>query len=57
MKMKKKNKKDIIFRLTSEEATLSKIPKYNGFASGYGAHGDLKYNRNKEKDRFKKEEW
>lgn len=38
----------IVFRMSSEEATLAKKPYYNGFSGGYGAHGDRKYNRTKE---------
>lgn len=41
--------------MTSEEATLAKMPRYNGFAGGYGAHGDTKYNRAKESRNFKRE--
>lgn len=43
-----------VFTMTSEEATLSKMPKYNAFAGGYGTHGDSKYNRNKEKREFER---
>lgn len=43
--------------MSSEEATLKKMPKYNGFQGGYGIHGDTKYNREKEKKKFEKEEW
>lgn len=42
-----------ILIMTSEEATLSKKPRYNGFGGGYGAHGDTKYNRNKAKRDFR----
>lgn len=44
-----------ILIMTSEEATLSKKPRYNGFGGGYGAHGDTKYNRNKAKRDFRRE--
>lgn len=46
---------DVVFRLSSEEATLAKKPLYNGFAGGYGAHGDKKYNRKKDKRAWKRE--
>ena len=39
--------------MTSEEATMAKKPRYNAFAGGYGAHGDKKYNRAKEKRNWK----
>ena len=35
--------------MTSEEATLAKNPRFNGFACGHGVHGDVKYNRAKQK--------
>lgn len=38
-----------MFYMSAEEATLASMPKYNAYASGYGAHGDKKYNRAKEK--------
>lgn len=49
---KKKNKKYII---TSEQMFDFQKPKYNGFICRGGAHGDKKYNRRKEKDRWKKD--
>ena len=30
-------------------------PRFNGFAIGHGVHGDVSYNRNREKRKFKKE--
>ena len=44
-----------VFRMSAEDATLSKMPKYNAYAGGYGAHGKNKYDRNKEKRDFKKD--
>lgn len=41
--------------LTSEQHTLMRMPKFNGFGGGYGAHGNVKYNRRKEKQRLQKE--
>lgn len=41
-----------IWKLSSAEATLGAKPRYNGFACGYGVHGDVKFNRAKEKARF-----
>lgn len=40
---------------TSLEATRAKKPRYNGFACGHGVHGDTKYNRAREKQRWVKE--
>ena len=40
--------------LRSREATKKANPLYNGFACGYGVHGDTKYNRAKEKRAWKK---
>ena len=31
------------------------MPRYNGFACGHGAHGDVKYNRSKQKRFWKRE--
>lgn len=47
--------KDVVFHLSAEEATLSKMPKYNAYAGGYGAHGTRKYDRNREKESFRRE--
>ena len=41
-----------VWHLSSEEATLSQKPLYNGFACGTGLHGDTKYNRAREKRRW-----
>ena len=52
-------KKNKIHVLDAIEATRVKKPHYNAFAIGHGVHGDTKYNRNKEKRKFKRElkEW
>lgn len=42
-----------VWKLSAVEATLQEKPRYNRFACGYGAHGDLKYNRTKEHIRFR----
>ena len=56
---RKKNKKipktNHVWHQSSEEATLSKMPKYNGYAVGHGVQGDTKYNRAKEKRKFLKD--
>ena len=36
-----------VWHQTSEQATLAKMPKYNGFACGTGPQGSTKYNRAK----------
>lgn len=51
---KKFNKNQKIVVMTADEATLAQNPRYNGYAVGHGAHGDKKYNRNKQKAAFKK---
>lgn len=48
------NKKNIVFYMSAEENTLRKMPKMNGFQTGYGVHGDKKYNRTKSKRRWRK---
>lgn len=35
--------KGAVWHMSSEQATLAKMPKYNGYACGYGAHGNAKY--------------
>lgn len=44
-----------VWRRSSEEATLDKMPKYNAHACGTGPHGDAKYNRAKQKRAWQKE--
>ncbi len=48
-------KGDVVWRQSSEEATLAKMPHYNGFACGHGAHGDVKYSRTKSKRQLKQQ--
>ncbi|WP_165048480.1 MULTISPECIES: hypothetical protein [unclassified Adlercreutzia] len=36
---------NVVWRQSAEEATLARKPRYNGFACGHGAQGDVKYNR------------
>ena len=41
--------KGAVWHMSSEQATLAKMPKYNGYACGYGAHGNantIAQNRN-----------
>ncbi|WP_337368823.1 hypothetical protein [Senegalimassilia faecalis] len=34
-----------VWRQSADEATLAQNPRYNGFACGHGAHGDLNFYR------------
>ena len=45
--------KGAVWHMSSEQATLAKMPKYNGYACGYGAHGNAKYHRAKSKHAWK----
>lgn len=45
--------KGAVWHMTSGQATLAKMPKYNGYACGYGAHGNAKYHRAKSKRAWK----
>lgn len=45
--------KGTVWHMSSEQATLAKMPKYNGYACGYGAHGNVKYHRVKSKRAWK----
>ena len=58
MNKKKKNKvskNGPVYHRTAEQATLDKMPKYNGYAIGHGPIGDTRYNRNKEKRSWERE--
>ena len=48
-KRKRVSKSGPIWHKSAEEATLDKMPKFNAHACGTGPHGDLKYNRAKQK--------
>lgn len=54
-KKRKLPKGDVVWKQTSDEATLAKKPHYNGYACGHGAHGDAKYNRTKDKRKWKQQ--
>ena len=45
--------KGAVWHMSSEQATLAKMPKYNGYVCGYGAHGNTKYHRAKSKRAWK----
>ena len=42
-------KRGPVWQRSAEQATLDRMPKFNGHACGTGAHGDIKYNRAKQK--------
>ena len=44
-----------VWHRSAEQATLDRMPKFNGHACGTGAHGDAKYNRSKHKQAWRKE--
>ena len=44
-----------VWHVSSEEATLARMPHYNAHACGTGAHGDAKYNRAKQKRMWDKQ--
>lgn len=48
-KKRKMPKNNVVWQQSVEEVTLAKMPRYNGYVCGYGAHGDIKYNRKKAK--------
>lgn len=45
---------NIVFHMDSVEATLAKMPRIDGYVCRGGIHGDTKYNRRKEKAKFRK---
>lgn len=49
-----KPKDDVVWRQSSEEATLAGKPRYNGFACGHGAHGPAKYSRARAKQAWQR---
>lgn len=50
----KKAKDEVVWRQSSEEATLAAKPRYNGFACGHGAHGSVKYSRARAKQAWQR---
>ncbi|MGN0038392.1 MAG: hypothetical protein ACI36Y_04555, partial [Coriobacteriales bacterium] len=44
-----------VWQVSALEATRLKKPRYNGWACGTGVHGDVKYNRAKEKRNWNRE--
>ena len=52
---KRVSKSGAVWHQTSEEATLARKPYINGYACGHGVHGDVRYNRAKEKRSWRKQ--
>lgn len=52
--MSKKKSNMSVYHLSSTENTLRQMPKFNPYQTGHGVHGDTKYNRRKEKEKFRK---
>ena len=52
--MGKKQKTNLDLKISSIENTKAHMPHYNAYQGGYGAHGDEKYNRRKEKKELRR---
>ena len=52
--MSKKKSNMSVYHLSATENTLRQMPKFNPYQTGHGVIGDTKYNRRKEKAKFKK---
>lgn len=48
-------KSGAVWHQTPEEATMARKPYINGYACGHGVHGDVKYNRAKERRAWRKQ--
>lgn len=55
-KLRKGSTENSMLIMTAYEATMASKPRFDGFAGGYGAHGDRKYNRAKEKRAWDREQ-
>lgn len=44
-----------VWQRSAEQVTLDRMPKFNGYACGTGAHGDAEYNRAKQKNAWRKQ--
>lgn len=53
----RKKRKMKALKITSEQIFNAEKPRWNGYGCGHGVHGDTKYNRRKEKQKFRREEW
>ncbi len=54
-KRKKVPKTGAVWRMSAEEATLAKMPRYDAWACGHGPHGSAGYRRAKEKRAWDKQ--
>lgn len=52
--MSKKKNSTSVYHLSATENTLRQMPKFNPYQTGHGIIGDTKYNRQKEKAKFKR---
>ncbi len=48
-KRRKVPKTGSVWHMSTEEATLAKMPRYDAWAGGYGPHGEAGYRRAREK--------
>lgn len=52
--MSKKKSNMSVYHLSATKNTLRQMPKFNPYQTGHGIIGDTKYNRRKEKEKFRK---
>ena len=52
--MGRKKKKETIGTISSSKLFDMQKPLYDGYKTGYGTHGDTKYNRRKQKKELRK---
>ncbi len=55
-KRKRTGRESPVWHRSAEQVTLDAMPKYNPYAIGHGVHGDVKYNRAKERNTWKREQ-
>jgi hypothetical protein len=55
--MAKKKRTQNTMTISAMEIWEMRKPRYNAYMCGHGAHGHKGYNRQKEKEQFRKEEW
>ena len=55
--MAKKKRTQNTMTFSAMEIWEMRKPRYNAYMCGHGAHGHKGYNRQKEKEHFRKEEW
>lgn len=42
-------------KISAEKRWQAEKPRFNGFAIGHGVHGDVNYNRRKDKEKLRRE--